>query len=178
MSSLSGALVRAALVSQLQAHAATGGVIEGATVLPEPPESYDDLYGQSRGVLDLIWIDAYRATGEITGFGSSGHVYTERATHSLVVQVDRQPGSWSMAAVDARTDLVTEYVLGIILGDPSLGIDVQAEGLQSIVVTPGSYEYRRRTLPTGGRTEKGHSAAYVLDVEVVASAKFTAPALP
>ncbi len=168
-------VVRSALVGLWEAHAAPGGVLEGVETLPEPPHRYDQLYSAARGVLDMIWLDDSTADVAVTAFGGPGLELTETASHVVVIQVDRQASDQTQAIVDTRATLLLELVLGIIAGDVTLGIDLT--NYRSLQCLPTSWTYRRRVLDSGGDA-KGHSAAYVLNLEVRASAKFTAPALP
>jgi hypothetical protein len=176
MSATANALVRAAFVTLWDAYTATGNVLEGVVVMPEPPVSYADLYGTSRGTLDMIWIDDSTTRTEPGANCADGVFYEENTTHTVVIQVDRQPDSWTQALVDARCDQLLEAVVGMAGGDPSLGVDYLAEGLATLKVTATGWEYRRRILDSGG-TRPGHSAAYVVTFNAYSASKFTTPVL-
>ena len=176
------AVVRDALMTTIESYAVAGGALEGVVVLREAPYNYADLYGQAQGMLDLIWLSPGSGPVEIGALGATVR-YEETMSHTLHVQVDRQPDSWTQELVDERADAIVTVIQGI-LSDPSkagcgptLGINLAANGLDYLDVRLVMKDYATRQLQSGG-TAPGHSAGYVLDIQHEGAAKIAAPALP
>lgn len=176
------ALVRDALFDTLEAHTATGGALENVVVLRERPYAYADLYGTARGVLDLIWLEPSTATVEVGCLGTTTE-HVETVQHPIMIQVDRQPDSWTAELVDARADALLAIVIGIISDasqaghGPTLGIDLAANNLRYLSCMVQSWDFGQRQLDSGGR-QPGHSVQYELTVQHVGAYALAAPVLP
>jgi len=104
-------------------------------------------------------------------------------THPIMVQVDRQPDSWTAELTDARADAILAVLIGIISDatqaghGPTLGIDLAANNLRYLQSYVSSWDFGQRQLDSGGR-QPGHSVQYELTVTHVGAYALAAPALP